>query len=218
MIVNFGYSQKKETSSYDEKYEHVQIRVPGTAVTEKTRSKGDLKGSPFINENFTDANIDGMDKKTRYNAYKDEMEYWDNGISVVFYGKINESVVEFKNPSKKYAYLNYKDGKNFVSGYLVELEKGEKAAVYNREKVTFIPGIVPKTSYDRPTPDEYRKAGDSFYMGIGNGTVEKMPNKKNLAKMFGSNEKAITDFMKANNTSLNNQNDLIKLFKYINTL
>lgn len=214
LLTNFSYGQKKESSEYSEKYES----AGGGFINSTGRSKGDMKGSPYINENFTDANVDGMDKKARYNAFKDEMEYWDNGIGVTFYGKLNESSVSFKNPAKKYVYLNYKDGKTFVTGYLIELEKGDKASVYKREKITFIPGITPKTSYDRPTPNEYRKASDSYYFSINNGAIDKLPNKKNFAKLFGSNEKAVNDYMKDNNISMNDDKDLIKLFKFVNTL
>ncbi|MFA5619511.1 MAG: hypothetical protein WDA08_04300 [Weeksellaceae bacterium] len=220
ILILFGFMLtipvfSQDKSTYEEDTRN-RSSAPRGMITTKSRDKGELKGSPYLNQHFMSAEIDGQKRDTRYNAFKDEMEFNSQGTTLILTGKLNETAVVF--PNKKYVYVNYKDGKTYVTGYLVELVHGSKSTLYKREKISFIPGVVPKTSYDREIPDEYRRRDDVFLMKSENGEISDFPtNKKRFAKLFGADESKILDFINDSGLSLRNENDLITLFQFINS-
>lgn len=219
LFLSFVFAQ--ETSTYEEKYETSSNSksADGLSIREKRQTKGEQKGSPYMNESFLDATINGTPHKVRYNAHKDEMEYEGNNANpVVYFGVIGETEIIFTSINKKYFYANYKDNKGYALGYLVELKKGNQFSLYKREKKTFTPGIAPKTSYDRKYPDEYRSVKDEFYMKINEGEILKIPgNKKKFATLLGEKGNDALNYIKEKNISLTDENSLKQLFQYLDS-
>lgn len=213
LFATFGFAQKDSNSkTNNEAYD-------GNSVKEKHRGKGDMAGSPYMNDNFLPAIVDGVDNiPARYNAHKNEFEYQKDGQIYLLVGIPGKTVVEYKSPKKKYVYVDYKEDKKFLTGYLVEMNSG-KFKLYKRELKKFIPGIAPKTSYDRQTPDEYKLQKDEFFMRINDGEIINITtNKKNFAKQFGDKEKEISQYIKDKDISLNDENKLKLLAQYLNQI
>ena len=221
ITVQIDAQKKEEKSTHDSEYQNTgsQRYADGMGIRENRRDKGDMIGSPYINEYFLQAQIDADENvNVRYNAHKDEMEYTKDNQTYILFPIANKSVVTIKSPLKKYFYLDYKDGKNFKTGYLVEVFNSDKYNVYKKEIIKFTPGVAPKTSYDRQTPDQYRQSKDEFYIQIdGNDIVNLPSNKKNFAKLFGENEKLVATYLKENDVNLNDENSIKKIFQYINS-
>jgi len=216
--LSFVFAQK--TSTHEEKYETTSntIHSGGISIREKRQGKGELQGSPYMNDSFLPANINGTPYNVRYNAYKDEMEYENNNAKSVYFGVIGETEVIFNGINKKYIYANYRDDKEYFIGYLIELKKVKQFTLYKREKKTFTPGIAPKTSYDRQYPDEYKIVKDEFYFKSNEGEILKIPgNKKKFAQLLGERENDILNYIKEKDISLTDENNLKQLFQYLNS-
>lgn len=211
-----GNKNKREKSTYESSYQHKATSGTPGMITQSLRSKGDQKGSPYINEDFMAAQVDGNSYLMRYNAHEDQFEYLDNDVVVLFPSKLGSTVIEIPRLNKKYEYLNYKDGNSYNYGFLALIYETENLKLFKKEKINFIEGIVPKTSYDRAYPDEYRRERDTFYCQVNGGEIDRIPNRrKQFTSMFDENEKEIDKFIRDNKLSLNNENDLIKLFEFI---
>lgn len=216
----FIFSQEKgkerEKSTYESSYQNKAVSGTPGMVTQSLRSKGDLKGSPYINEDFISADVDGSTYSMRYNAHEDQFEYLDNDAVVLFPAKLGATVVEIPRLNKKYEYLNYKDGRSYNYGFLVVLYETDNLKLFKKEKVNFIKGVVPKTSYDRAYPDEYRRERDVFYYQINGGEIDRVPTRnRQFTSLFADQSKEIDNYIKNNKISLNDENDLKKLFEFI---
>lgn len=211
--------QQRDASTYDSSYSTQAPNTGAGTYVQKLRNKGELKGSPYLSEDFMSSKVGEETYFMRYNAYLDDFEYLDNDIMAVYPAKLNKTEIEIPVLNKKYAFLNYKDGKNFEYGFLVVVNESENLRLYKRERISFIEGIVPKTSYDRAYPDEYKRVRDVFYYRVGDGEINRVPTKrKQFTSLFKEHESEITDFMKKNKTSLTEEKDLFELFSFIGRL
>lgn len=207
---------KRQKSTYESSYHQQATSGTSGIITQSLRSKGDLKGSPYINEDFLAAQIEGDLYMMRYNAYEDQFEYLDNDVVVTFPAKLGSTIVEIPRLNQKYEYLNYKNGNSYDYGYLAVVYESENLKLFKKEKVIYIEGIAPKTSYDRAYPDEYRRDKDVFYYQINKGEIDRIPSRrKQLTLLFKEKDKEIDNFIKDNKISLSDENDLIKLFEFI---
>src|SRR5690554_2982474 len=81
LFIGFAFAQKKESdkrsSTYDESYVHRTPEVSRWTVAEMPRSKGALKGSPYISEDFIATKVADSIYLMRYNAYADLFEHYD---------------------------------------------------------------------------------------------------------------------------------------------
>lgn len=211
-ISQIDAQNQKNSNSEREAYD-------GMSVKAKERDKGETIGTPYINEKFLPAQIDTDNQVTvRYNAYQDEIEYTKNGQQYILFPIVNKTEVTLLSPKKKYVYLDYKKGKEFKTGYLVELANLSNYKLYKKETIKFTPGVAPKTSYDRQTPDQYRQAKDEFYLQTNDGEILDLPtNRRNFAKFFGKNEKVIASYIKENNIDLSNEASMIRFVQYLNS-
>lgn len=202
--ITFGYAQRTSGS--------------GGYNTFNAPTKGDLEGSVYINESFSTLKVNGEihKAKARYNAFEDKMEYSDN----LFYPFQTGDELNLTDHKKKYILADYKDTKNnTLSGYLIEAQSGRKVKLYKKEKVSFVKGKLSETGYDKAVPDKYIKEKDTFFLKIGDGEINAAPDsKKNFSRLFGEKEKEIMDYLKKNNYSLSNENDLKIVFNYLNTI
>lgn len=215
IVGNQGLAQNKQKSSYEESYTQSTQGSAGS-ITTKARDKGSLKGSPYLNEQFLASQINGVDYMVRYNAADNKMEISENNSIYEYPAKLDQTVIEIPSIKKQYVYKNYRDGKNYHIGFLVVLSDAPTAKLFKAEKISFVPGVVPKTSYDRAYPDEYKRLKDVYYMQLQSGEIDRVPtNAKRFAALFPEKDKAITNFIKENKISLNDEKDLITLFSFI---
>lgn len=178
----------------------------------------DIEGSPYLNASFLYAFI-GEDKTKpqmlRYNAYKDEMEF-KKGEEIFYLDKSKYSLITFE-PLKKYVVSHYKYKDESINGYLVELEGGN-FSLLKSERVNFVPErSVSRGLTESKTPAQFKIANPVFFIKLENGDVVEIPSSKNkFAKLFGSKEDVVLNYMKENKVSLSNENDLKKLVAHLN--
>lgn len=179
-----------------------------------------FNGSQYIEAKFEHSKVYGYDGTTplmRYNAYKDEIEFIDS--NKVYY-LIKTDSTKVKLSTKLYTYLLYSDGKDKQRGYLLELlyNVNSKFSVYKKEKVVLIPEFVPSSTYQEAKPAYYKKEDDKYYFGV-NDTVYTMPNKKKeFIALLPNHKELIETFIKDNEISFKNEESIITLIKFMNTL
>lgn len=182
-------------------------------------TKGDTQGSMYIFPEFTPVKVGGEMQifTVRYNAFNDRMEFKDQENVYEYYPNVNDQVFLLMGINKKYHYLNYKnkDGK-FANGYLVEVYKGKGNSLFKKESVKFTPGQVSKTGMDRTYPDKYSKADDVYFIQFGEGEIIEVPtSRKEFLKIFGENEKMVSDLIKKEGYSFKDHKDIIKILNSI---
>lgn len=222
LFIGFSFSQKKESdkrsSTYDESYVHRTPEVSRWTVAEMPRSKGALKGSPYISEDFIATKVEDSIYLMRYNAYADVFEQYETvGGHVVPFAASSGAKFEVPSLKKTYQFLNYKEKNTVKQGYLVLLYESDDLKLYKKEKINFNRGKAPRTSYDRAFPDEFERQRDVFYYQIHQTGIVELPRKKSqFLNLFDERKGEINSFMKENKISLREENDLIRLFRFIN--
>ncbi|HUH34768.1 MAG TPA: hypothetical protein VL022_02965 [Moheibacter sp.] len=215
LLISKGWGQEKRKSSYEESYTQTSQGTAGS-ITQKARDKGELKGTPYINENFVASEIEGELYMMRYNAAENKFELLENDVVSEYPAKLDQTVIKIPSIQKQYVYKNYRDGKNYQYGFLVWLNEPSDLKLYKSEKVLFVKGIVPKTSYDRAYPDEYKRIKDVYYFQKGAETIDRIPSSaKKFANLFPDKEKEILSFIKEQKISMSEEKDLIRLFTFI---
>lgn len=183
-------------------------------------SAKNIEGSTYINSAFLPSKVTGLNLVTppmRYNAYKDEIEFLKD--EKTFYLTKSDSL-EVKLLGTSYKYLEYqvKDGNE--SGFLIQLyfNIAEKVSLYKKEKVVYVEKSEAVSGYDEDKPARYKKEDDKFYIKVSDKIIFMPKKKKELLALFPNNEKDVEGFIKTNKISLDEENDLITLVKFLNTL
>lgn len=222
LFIGFAFAQKKESDkrspTYDESYVHKTPEVSPWTVAEMPRSKGALKGSPYISEDFIATKVADSIYLMRYNAYADVFEQYETvGGHVVPFAVSNGTKLEIPSLKKTYQFLNFKEKSTVKQGFLVVLYESDNLKLYKKEKINFNRGKAPRTSYDRAFPDEFERQRDVFYYQINQSGIIELPrNKRQFLNLFDEHQREINSFMKENKISLREENDLIRLFRFIN--
>jgi len=189
-----------------------------TPIYSKKGEGLETQGSPYVISSYSTLKINGQDHpaKARYNAMEDRVEFEDMNYYPINVG----DELNFVKHKKKYVYTDYKDRKNNPkTGFLAEVQGGKKVKFYKRESITFVKGKIAETSYEKDIADKYELNDKEFYLKIGEGEFIYLPNsRKSFSKLFGDKEKEVSDFLKKNDYSLSNPNDLKIIVNYLNTI
>ena len=175
-----------------------------------------IEGKQYFDEDFYPVHIDGYNSNNpaifRYNAYKDVMEFKQNG-KIYELTKIDGLVLNF--PSKKYQNLSYSYDNINADGYLVLLVN-KKIPLYKREKIILDEGIISSNTYNDNTKKNYRKLKDLFLIKIDNKFYKFPRSSKDLSSLPSIDTKKIDEFIKQNKLSYTKENDIIKITEFIN--
>jgi len=199
-----------------------RINIGGGAIEVIGGDEGNVKtvGSPYINETYFPAVVEGYDEsiELRYNAYTDEMEFEvDETLYALSKNEYPRVVLGWKKKTP-YIYTTYQDGANLVSGFLRIVNEKDKYPLYVKETVSFSPSKKATSGYDSDKPEVYKREKDRFFTKIENQIVEVPLHKKNILKLFPEFQKEIQDFLKSEKVKLNSQDDMVRVFNYLNSL
>lgn len=177
-----------------------------------------VEGSPYLFDDFRTATI--LDKsgqlfndfKVKYNLFTQE---------AIFMNK--EGVVEkFGNPLSE---IRIKNLGTFKNGYANPMY-GTSNTLYEvlfKDKLELLKLNVKKIEdgplgYNDAHPPKKYVSETKYYLIINNKWVEVTKSKKSLIKAFNDKETLINEYISKNNLNISNQNDLISLITYCNTL
>ncbi len=191
-----------------------------SSMNKEVNLEKEAKGSQYFQDSFLYAFVDDMEKpfKMRYNAFFDEMEFEREGV-VYDLDKEQYKSVNFEDLNKKYVIVDYLDGNEIKTGFLIELFGSPKVALLKSEKIIFVEGKKATSGFGIDTPPEYKPNKAEYFLKLADGSIVSAPSSKNkFVQLFKGKEKEVEKFIKENRISLSDEKDLKKLTEYINTL
>lgn len=168
----------------------------------------------YLTPSFQNAQIDKNKKKyqLRYNIYQDEMEFIRDGKTYYTYKEENQ-IINFIDLKKVFKILKYKENLNY---YQIKIEG--KYSLYTKLNVQFNQGRPPKNNFEINIPASYVKKEDKIFVSFNNNELIKLPKKKKgFYKIFGSESNQVKKFMKSNKLDRKKTEDLVILFKHLNS-
>ncbi|MDP2067603.1 MAG: hypothetical protein Q8K04_01435 [Lutibacter sp.] len=207
-------------SGYCQKTDSEQTLVDRTSITTFDLRSKELVGSIYINEAFLPAKLSYSQDQylIRYNAYQDEMEIEKNGNPYHLSKNLSYSIY-FEGINKTYQVYNYLNNKETVPGFFVVLFNGDNISLLIKEKIKFYDEVKAKNGYDKYKPPTLKRVADEFYIGYKNKSAKEFPNKKkDILALFASKAEEIGTYMNANKLGFKNQEDLLQIFRYYDTL
>lgn len=173
----------------------------------------DISGSVYLFDNWI-GNYNIFDKSNNkflvtnlnYNLSTNTLESKVSNDSVFQFDLSNIKKVAFGN--KKY---------EVVDGKLVEsLFNSEKLNIYKEFSVKIVEASLNPMTQENITDRKYVKK--SKFLVNKNGLVQDFKvNKKNVLSLFGKNQEVVKKYVKDNNLSYSDENDLFKILKKFNS-
>ena len=114
--------------------------------------------------------------------------------------------------------MSYSDNdKNINEGYFILLSNDIKNTLYLKRIKKFKVGQPAKDSFRKAIPSAFRNF-ERYYYKKGRVLFQVPTKKKEIFLHFSDKKEDLKKFMKAENINLKDEKDLIKLFKYYDSL
>ena len=182
----------------------------------------DIKGTPYIQQDFAPALVDkipGEHMSARYNAYSDDIEIKKGNEKFILNKKSEFSKIKFIATKIVYKAYNYIENDSNKRGYLAQLNPTGTTLLLKKQSILFIDAKTSKTGYDEGSPAQFKKVKDKYFIKINDNNIVELPkSKKTIAKLFPKYEKEILSYIKKQGINIKKEIDLIKLIDYVNTL
>ena len=179
-------------------------------------------GSPYIDKNFQPVLITQHKDKVysaRYNACNGEMEVKINDKKIIALDNIADLEVLFTFSNKKYRTISYiTKNENSKRGFLVVISENNNYTLLKEENVQFYEKVKAASSYHKDKPANFKRGNDNYYLKLSDKTIFIPLKKKDLLKVFPDKANELKSFIKKNKLNPKNEEELIKIIKYIYTL
>lgn len=180
-----------------------------------------VDGSQYFDLNYFKLNIPGSQTElAKYNAYTDKIEIL-NGSDVRILTPERGVTLSSVDSKKQYIYTEYTNKKNeSVVGYLNIISKNPKVSLFKKEQIILVPEAEPKSPYDIPKPAHYKKLEPEYFIQLNEDgkIIPLSKKKKEIEGTVTGKEKETKTFIKENKISLSNEEDLIKLAIFLNSI
>lgn len=184
----------------------------------------DVKGSPYAQETFSQGRVLNKKLETsypyflRYNVYNDIIEIKNENQSVELLRSPNIYAI-FNN--KEYHFEEYltddpEEGLN--KGYFTMLQNGKKYKLYLKSFKRFKAAEKAETAYNKNYPATFSDFEDFYVKEDDKRLVPLKKRKKQFLQQFPSVSKEIEQYIKAEKTDLDKEEDLVQLFTYMDSL
>jgi hypothetical protein len=185
------------------------------------RSYTKFEGSEYLDENFVNGQILTLnaecfkDIPMRYNAFIDNIEvrlhngnmYDLTDPAQIFQILLNKNVL---------VYTDYLSTDEIRKGFLFLLYDGD-SKLYRRNYKTYKEG-TPSNGIIPEIPSKIVDKPKEYYIKIGNEIPRIFNSKKDLLDIMNSHASEMDDFLKRERTKLNQDDDLIKVLTYFDSL
>jgi hypothetical protein len=190
-----------------------------TAGQAQVASTTPVKGSPYLDEAYVDAEIlfatNTRKVPVRYNAYKDLMEYQQNGQALVL--DPAPTIKAVRMGDVRFVVEKYEEGGKVKSGYFTLLDTG-KVNLYARKEVKFVAAKKGGAMDGSDAPAEFRRNPDLFYFKVGDGSLIEIKNIKTMIAAFPDKQDELTQYAKKGKISPRDEEELRQLVKFYNEL
>jgi hypothetical protein len=182
-----------------------------------------IEGSPYLFKNFVLSEIVGVNTKMmlRYNAYDDviEVQKAPDEIYTVSKDPLYNTFLMNYNQFKLRLVSLESDSNEPSNLYLFELLSTNNLSLLRRDKIDFIEGRIPKTSFDLGNKPKFTSVKYSYYLETKDKKIVAFPDSKaKLLLIYPQQESEIKKYIKDNSISLSKEKDLIILTQFLSTL
>ena len=181
----------------------------------------EAEGSPYLNEKFIPARINGIEETqfVRFNAVENTIELKDED-KVLTLSKSYDYVIQLLDSSEKryetHSFIN-EDGTT-GSSYFEKLHSSDKFALFLKERIIYTPSKKAKSSYEQDVPGKFKKGNTIFYvtdLGLTNDSLLEIPKKKKtLSSLFKGKSKSVEKFIKKEKLKMNKKEDIIAILNF----
>ena len=188
---------------------------------ESLLEKVNIKGSPYLEDNFTKGSIYTKEKTMyidvpiRYNIYFDQIEFKANDNTVQAMGT-PEMIEKVKFKNYKMVYIPFSVSKEIRQGFFLVLEEG-KSSLYVKLRVSLQNPAKP-LGYKDAQPAEFIRRPDAYYIRVGGSCAIEVRNKRDLLEIFPDHQKQLEAFIKKHKVKPNKPETLKELVQYYNSL
>lgn len=182
-----------------------------------------ISGSPYLHDEFIESEAISKDSiryvnvKFRYNIFEDELEYL-NGDEVLVLTNPNDFSYFFLGQDVLF-YQSYPSRRESVKqGYFLLLTIGNRSVLSKKINITYEP---PKDAqvYTAAKKPEFKKSADHYFIKFdGNVPSRIYPNKRKVLNSFPDKKEELETFILKNQLNFKEEEDIIKLVKYFNSL
>ena len=182
------------------------------------RSYSSLKGSPFLFNKFMKSEVyfnssdEPVTYKLNYNAYKDQIEFLENGkvYSITNKDKLEKVIID----KHTFVYKRFYNYDEINEGYFVEIIN-DYISLYKRElKMVITSNNVAYKSSENST-GSFNKTSPLYYVSIYGDPLIYIKNKRKFLNLFFNNQ-SLVDFMEEENIKLSSEKDLKKVITFLN--
>lgn len=184
-----------------------------------------VDGSPYISEKFSPAIISASENNifyVRYNAVRDEIEVKGDNNSAYSLNKYRRDItIQLLAQKKTYQNFMYVDSDNTQTfGYFVHVSDPKaNIKLLKKEIVKFFDETIQVTGYDTPQDAKFKRLADKYFIKKGNENAIVIPSsKKEFAKLFPNHQKEVLAYLKSEKIKLKKEENLSRLFDYLNSL
>lgn len=185
-----------------------------------------FQGSPYTSNTFTPTILKYNDEVVgniyyRYNALNEEIEIKKTSSEDEPYkALVKDKEISLLINAKPLSFKTFvTEKKETINGYLTLLQKGNTYDLYQRTLVKFTEGQPAQNSFVAAVPSRFTKFTEYYFQKDGVNRIDQIPqkNKKLLKLIDASKREDLKIFLKENNLNIKNEQDLIKVFDYLNS-
>ncbi|WP_460219772.1 hypothetical protein [Psychroserpens sp. MEBiC05023] len=192
----------------------------------------DIKGSPYLNEKFQDGQyfLNGKNQGhfyLRYNIYNDQIEILsdaspqnmqsDNPVYDAFL-KTDNSKVLLDNKTIKSYYYEDENG-NSTNSYFIEVNQTDKHILLLRKRCVLTPAEKAATPNQADRAAKFTIYNDYYILDKDKNYPQKIElKKKRFLKAFPKYTSALKDYIKKEDINLKEEDDLVKVTNFMNSL
>jgi hypothetical protein len=193
--------------------------IEGGFITTKSLKYSEIKGNPYLREEFSDGTIwmsDGSvveNCSLRYNMFSDLMEYMLEGV--VYEVTPKSKVKKAKFDGHTFACFNFSEKRKPGEQYFEILAEG-KVTLLKKYSLKFIPP-APASPYSDEQMAHFGKPEASFYISDNQGDILLVKNEKTLLKILENKKSAMSLYISDNHLSVLAESDLLKIIDHYNS-
>lgn len=195
----------------------------GGKVTRYELPYSEIKGSPYLNAQFVESELISFDSikyinvKFRYNIYADQMEYL-----------AGEEILTLANPIDFRYFILYEDifvyqaftsaGSKPQRGFF-QLLFSSPSVTLSKKMTTIYEPADELQAFAEPKPARFTKKSDKYYLSFpGSLPAEVSLNSRRVLAAFPDKIKELENFISDKRMRFRNEDDLVKLVDYYNSL
>ena len=179
------------------------------------------EGSPYLNESFAPAKIEGIEKTqlVRFDAVEGQVEVMVSEDQVVVLdGSKNYVITLLDGAKKRYEILEYfTPGGEVGASFFEVLESNDQFSLYLKEEKKFYKKEKAQ-GYASEKPARFEKIRDAYYVSDFKNPSDRLlpvPGKmKSFLAFFGDHGPEIKKFIREHKLKTDNAADLVRIFGY----